>query len=108
MDSGVITWGGGLGFWRDHMRGVGVQKIPFRGGVIRYYVLHSLRGGGSGNLYHNTNKPPPASSGLYIMAITPLRGCHNRARVAKVIFQISINSLFFKKDLYPDYSRGSE
>ena len=102
--------GGGLGFWRDHMRGVGVQKIPFRGGVIRYYVLHSLRGGGSGKLYHNTNKIPPlpASPGLYIMTITPLRGCHNRARVAKVIFQISINSLFFKKNLYPDYSRGSE
>ena len=52
--------GGGLGFWRDHMRGVGVQKIPFRGGVIRYYVLHSLRGGGSGKLYHNTNKIPPS------------------------------------------------
>lgn len=92
------------------MRGVGVQKIPFRGGVIRYYVLHSLRGGGSGKLYHNTNKIPPlpASPGLYIMTITPRRGCHNRARVAKVIFQISINSLFFKKNLYPDYSRGSE
>ena len=51
--------GEGLGFWRDHMRGVGVQKIPFKGGVIRYYVLHSLRGGGSGKLYHNTNKIPP-------------------------------------------------
>ena len=51
------------------MRGVGVQKIPFRGGVIRYYVLHSLRGGGSGKLYHNTNKIPllPASPRLYIM-----------------------------------------
>ena len=91
------------------MRGVGVQKIPFRGGVIRYYVLHSLRGGGSGKIYHNTNKiPPPASPRLYIMTITLLRGCHNRARVAKVIFQLSINSLFFKKNLYPYYSRGSD
>ena len=78
MDSGVITWGEGfLGFWRNHMGGGGwrhrkfiANEIPFRGGVIRYYVLHSLRGGGSGKLYHNTNKIPPplpASPRLYIM-----------------------------------------
>ena len=38
--------------------------------------------------------------------MTPLRGCHNRARVAKVIFQTSIYNFFFKKSLYPDHSRG--
>ena len=63
---------GFLGFWRDHMGGGWgyrkfiVNEIPFRGGVIRYYVLHSFRGGGSSKLYHNTNKilpPPPLPPG---------------------------------------------
>ena len=56
---------GFLGFWRNHVGGRWghrkfiANEIPFRGGVIRYYVLQSLRGGGSGKLYHNTNKIPP-------------------------------------------------
>ena len=63
----MITWGGGVfgileeshggGGWR-HRKFI-ANEILFRGGVIRYYVLHSLRGGGSGKLYHNTNKIPP-------------------------------------------------
>ena len=64
-DFGGITWGGGG--W-GHRKFI-ANEIPFRGGVIRYYVLHSLRGGGSGKLYHNTNKipPPPRFPRLYIM-----------------------------------------
>ena len=60
-DFGGITWGGGWGY-----RKFIANEIPFRGGVIRYYVLHSLRGGGSSKLYHNTNKilpPPPLPPG---------------------------------------------
>ena len=58
-DFGGITWGG-VGY-----RKFIANEIPFRGGVIRYYVLHSLRGGGSSKLYHNTNKilPPPLPPG---------------------------------------------
>ena len=74
-----------MGFWRDHMGGGwGYRKfianeIPFRGGVIRYYVLHSLRGGGSSKLYHNTNKilPPPATPRLYIMTSHMIRSDRN-------------------------------
>ena len=87
MDSGVIIWGGGVfGILEgSHGGGWGYRKfianeIPFRGGVIRYYVLHSLRGGGSSKLYHNTNKilpPPPATPRLYIMTSHMIRSDRN-------------------------------